>query len=35
VERVVRQTDMAPSIASWMGFECEKAGGAVLPEFHG
>jgi hypothetical protein len=35
VERVVRQVDMAPSIASWMGFECEKPAGSVLPEFHG
>ncbi len=35
VERVVRQVDMAPSIASWMGLEPEKSEGAVLPEFHG
>ena len=35
VERVVKQIDMAPSIASWMGFECGKASGAVLQEFHG
>jgi hypothetical protein len=34
VERTVRQIDMAPSIASWMGFECGKAAGARLPEFH-
>jgi len=34
VERVVRQIDMAPSIASWMGFECSQAAGARLPEFH-
>jgi hypothetical protein len=33
VNRVVRQIDMAPSIASWMGFSCEKAAGAHLPEF--
>jgi hypothetical protein len=33
VERVVRQIDIAPSIASWMGFECNKAAGARLPEF--
>jgi hypothetical protein len=26
VERTVRQIDIAPSIASWMGFECGKAG---------
>ena len=35
VERVVRQVDMAPSIANWMGFECEKSMGSVLAEFHG
>ena len=35
VERVIRQVDMAPSIASWMGFECARAAGRVLPEFHG
>jgi hypothetical protein len=35
VERVVRQVDMAPSIANWMGFECENSMGSVLPEFHG
>ena len=34
VERVVRQIDIAPSIASWMGFECTRAAGARLPEFH-
>jgi hypothetical protein len=34
VERPMRQIDMAPSIASWMGFESEKAAGSVLPEFH-
>ena len=34
VERVVRQIDMAPSIASWMGFECDQVAGARLPEFH-
>ena len=34
IDRVVRQIDITPSIASWMGFECEKAAGAVLPEFH-
>ncbi len=27
VERVVRQIDMAPSIGSWMGFECGRLGG--------
>jgi hypothetical protein len=35
VERVVRQVDLAPSIASWMGFECERAAGTRLPEFGG
>lgn len=35
VERVVRQIDMAPSIASWMGFQCERAAGSVLPELGG
>ena len=35
VERTVRQIDMAPSIASWMGFECREAAGPALPEFHG
>lgn len=34
VERTVHQVDMAPSIATWMGFECERATGSVLPEFH-
>jgi hypothetical protein len=34
VERVVRQIDMTPSIAAWMGFECPQAVGARLPEFH-
>jgi hypothetical protein len=34
VERTVRQIDIAPSVASWMGFECSKAAGARLPEFH-
>jgi hypothetical protein len=34
VERVVRQIDIAPSITPWMRFECEKAAGARLPEFH-
>jgi hypothetical protein len=34
IDRVVRQIDIAPSIASWMGFECDQAAGGVLPEFH-
>lgn len=32
VERVVRQIDFAPSIASWMGFETAKSKGTPLPE---
>jgi hypothetical protein len=35
VERVVRHIDLAPSIAAWMGFECEGAAGSRLPEFGG
>ncbi|HEY3739739.1 MAG TPA: hypothetical protein VGL53_07840 [Bryobacteraceae bacterium] len=35
VEKVVRQIDFAPSIASWMGIDCERAKGSVLPDFHG
>ena len=35
VERVVRQIDVAPSAALWMGFECRSAAGTQLPEFHG
>lgn len=35
IQRVVRQVDLAPSIASWMGLEPEKSTGSVLPEFHG
>lgn len=35
VERVVRQIDMAPTIASWMGFECAKSKGERLGEFAG
>ncbi|HET8549695.1 MAG TPA: hypothetical protein VFL57_16915, partial [Bryobacteraceae bacterium] len=34
VERAIRQVDMAPTVASWMGFECEKGAGTRLPEFH-
>jgi hypothetical protein len=33
-ERVIRQIDVAPSIARWMGFECEKAAGSLLPELN-
>jgi len=35
VERVIRQVDMAPSIARWMGFECPNSAGARLPEMLG
>ncbi len=35
VQRVVRQIDFAPSIAAWMGFECERAAGSPLPGFGG
>ena len=35
VERPMRQIDMTASIGSWLGLECEKSAGAVLPEFHG
>ncbi len=34
VQRVVRQIDLTPSIASWMGFECGEAAGIRLPEFN-
>jgi len=34
VERVVQQIDMAPTMASWMGFECEKSAGARLAEWN-
>ena len=34
VERVIRQIDMAPTIASWMGFESTQAAGHRIPEFH-
>ena len=34
VDRVIRQIDMAPSIANWMGFEATKSKGNILPEFH-
>ena len=35
VERVIRQIELAPSIAAWMGFDCGKLPGAALAEFHG
>jgi len=35
VEREIRQLDVTPSIASWMGFEPGGGPGARLPEFHG
>jgi hypothetical protein len=34
VEREIRQLDVTPSIASWMGFEPGHGPGARLPEFH-
>jgi hypothetical protein len=33
VESTIRQVDMAPTIGSWMGIECEKSVGRLLPEF--
>jgi len=35
VERVVRQIDMAPSAGSWLGVECPRSAGKILPELHG
>lgn len=32
VEREIRQVDMAPSIGSWMGLECDRSVGRLLPE---
>jgi hypothetical protein len=32
IERVIRQVDMAPSIGSWMGLECDRSVGHLLPE---
>jgi hypothetical protein len=32
VESTIRQVDMAPTIGSWMGIECEKSEGRPLPE---
>ena len=34
VERPMRQIDLTPSIAAWMGFDCGKTPGSRLPEFH-
>jgi len=34
VEREIRQLDVTPSIASWMGFEPGNGPGNRLPEFH-
>ena len=34
VERTVRQIDMMPSIAAWMGFDSGKVAGSRLTEFH-
>jgi len=35
IERVIRQVDMAPTIARWMGLEVERGSGVILPEIHG
>jgi hypothetical protein len=32
IERAIRQVDMAPSIGSWLGVECERSQGKMLPE---
>ncbi len=32
VDREIRQVDMAPSIGAWMGLECDRSVGRVLPE---
>lgn len=32
IEREIRQVDMAPSIGSWMGLECDRSMGRILPE---
>jgi hypothetical protein len=32
IEREIRQVDMAPSIGSWMGLECDRSVGRLLPE---
>jgi hypothetical protein len=34
VERTVRQIDLTPSMAAWMGFDCGRLPGVILPEFH-
>jgi hypothetical protein len=34
IERTVRQIDLTPSIAAWMGFDCGRLPGVILPEFH-
>ncbi len=34
-ERAIRQIDVTPSIATWMGFDCGRTPGSRLPEFHG
>lgn len=33
VDRVIRQIDVAPTIGSWMGFECSRSPGSRLSEF--
>jgi hypothetical protein len=32
VEREVRHIDMAPTLGAWMGIQCDKAAGSMLPE---
>ena len=34
VEREIRQIDLTPSMAAWMGVDCGRLPGAVLKEFH-
>jgi hypothetical protein len=34
VERAIRQIDMAPSIARWLGLEAEKSAGSMIPELN-
>jgi hypothetical protein len=34
IEREIRQIDLTPSMAAWMGVDCGRLPGAILPEFH-
>jgi hypothetical protein len=34
VEREIRQIDLTPSLAAWMGVDCGRLPGVVLPEIH-